>query len=133
MNILDKLNPGPIDKNKSRDTGLAFALLSIVLYWLAGNDYWIIAAFVFIIIAILIPMVLKPLAIFWFGLAQALGSISSVIVLGIVFFLIVVPAGLIRKLKGKDRLGLKHWQEKTKSHFKTREHEFTGEDLKFPY
>ncbi|HZG54061.1 MAG TPA: SxtJ family membrane protein [Pyrinomonadaceae bacterium] len=41
----------------------------------------------------------------WMNLAGAMGFVSTRIILGVVFFLIVTPIGLVRRLTGGDPLG----------------------------
>ncbi|MDQ1558600.1 MAG: hypothetical protein QOD32_1660 [Pyrinomonadaceae bacterium] len=41
----------------------------------------------------------------WMGLAEALGFVMTRVILGVVFFLVVTPIGLVRRLTGGDALG----------------------------
>ena len=41
----------------------------------------------------------------WMGMAEAMGFVMTRIILAVVFFLIVTPIGLIRRLMGGDPLG----------------------------
>lgn len=43
----------------------------------------------------------------WFFLGQLLGSIVSPIILGIIFFIIITPTGVIGRILGRDELRLK--------------------------
>ena len=58
---------------------------------------------------------------FWMKVGLFLGKIISPIVMGIVFFFVVTPTGLIMKALGKDILALKknknntYWLEKDNS------------------
>ena len=47
---------------------------------------------------------LTPLNIIWFKFGKLLGSIVAPIVMGIVFFAVITPTGLIMKIIGKDLL-----------------------------
>lgn len=40
----------------------------------------------------------------WMGLAEALGFVMTRVILGVVFFLLVTPIGLLRRLSGGDPL-----------------------------
>jgi hypothetical protein len=41
----------------------------------------------------------------WMGMAEAMGFVMTRVILGVVFFLIVTPVGLLRRLTGGDPLG----------------------------
>ncbi|HEV2802857.1 MAG TPA: SxtJ family membrane protein [Pyrinomonadaceae bacterium] len=41
----------------------------------------------------------------WMGLAEALGFVMTRVILALVFFLVVTPIGLVRRLTGGDPLG----------------------------
>ena len=63
--------------------------------------------------------ILTPLNKLWFKFGIILGKIVSPFVMGIIFFLVVTPIGLIMRLFGKDLLNLKYngnksyWIEKS--------------------
>ena len=67
----------------------------------------IIAAFIFLILGILDSKYLTPLNRFWMKFGLFLGKIISPIVMGIVFFLVVTPIGIIMKIFRKDILNLR--------------------------
>ena len=62
-----------------------------------------------------------------------MGTVMSTIILSIVFFLLVVPVGMIRKSFGKDSMQLKKWKNGRDSVLVVREHEITLEDIQNPY
>ena len=67
------------------------------LYWLAGAGAWLAAA-------LAVPQWLAPLRKAWMAFGHVLGWINARIILGIVFFLVVLPIGLVMRLFGKDLL-----------------------------
>jgi hypothetical protein len=52
----------------------------------------------------------------WMGLAEALGFVMTRVILGVIFFLIVTPIGIVRRLTGGDPLGRR--AERTESYWK---------------
>jgi hypothetical protein len=77
-------------------------------------------AAVFAVLAFAAPQVLAPLNRLWLKLGLFLHTIVNPIVLGIMFFLVVTPTGLLMRLFGKDPLRLKrdpaaasYWIERT--------------------
>ena len=80
-----------------------------------------------------VPSVYKPVAIIWLSFSKIIGTIMSKILLVIVFFLIVTPMGITRRLLGKDSLKLKSWKNDHNSVFVTRKNSFSSEDVEAPY
>ena len=72
---------------------------------------------------------IKPVAVVWFGLAKKMGSITSWLLLGLIFYLIVKPVGVVRRLSGKDRLYLKKFKKNKESVFIERYHKYDSSDM----
>ena len=66
-----------------------------------------LGALVTALISLLKPEFFLPLNKGWFFLGQLLGSIVSPIILGIIFFMIITPTGVIGRILGRDELRLK--------------------------
>ena len=97
----------------NRNFGIVFFLvfLIIAIYPLTnGNELrlWsLIISIVFLFLGLINSNILNPLNKLWFKFGIFLGKIISPLVMGIVFFLVVTPTGLIMKFLGKDLLKLK--------------------------
>jgi len=102
-------------------------LLAVAIYHKDHN--LVIAAFMLTLATIIAPILFFPFAAFWFALSEVLRRISTTLLLGIVFFVIVVPVGLIRKIAGFDNLKLKEFKKGRQSVMIVRDHTFTSEDL----
>lgn len=70
------------------------------------------------------PIALKPLNFLWMSIAVVLGFIMTRIILGILFYLVITPIGLIAKLAGKDFIDKKidksktsYWNYRTRQKF----------------
>lgn len=61
----------------------------------------------FLGISLVAPALLGPLNRLWLKFGALLHSITSPIILGIMFFLVILPIGLIMRLLGKDFLRLR--------------------------
>ena len=100
-----------ISSNKS--FGLVFFVIFIIIaLWPLLNDgnirVWsIIVSIIFLILGLLNSKILTPFNKLWMRLGTLLGIIVSPIVMGVVYFGIITPIGLIMKLFGKDVLNLK--------------------------
>ena len=62
---------------------------------------------VFLVAALAIPSVLAPLNRLWLTIGLLLHRLVSPVVLGIIFFGVVTPTGLVMRALGKDPLRLK--------------------------
>ena len=116
-----------------RDTCLALSFLLLLIWLFIKDAYLVYAAMLLLLVGMVVPVSMKPLAWTWFGLSHLLGQIMSRVLLGIVYVLLVLPMGLIRRLLGKDALRLKLWKHNDASCFVERPHVFTAEDLQNPY
>jgi hypothetical protein len=64
-------------------------------------------AALFLVSALVAPKVLHPLNVLWMKLALVLQKVVSPIVLGLLFFGVVTPMGLVLRAMGKDLLRLR--------------------------
>lgn len=117
MNKLSAIEPGsehePVRAGSDRFFGTVFAAVFLVIgLWplLDGRSprYW--ALFLACAIALAVafaPTSLRPLNVLWTRFGAVLHQIVTPIVMGVVFFLTVVPTGLVLRLLKKDPLRLK--------------------------
>ena len=61
----------------------------------------------FLVLGLLNSKILNPLNKLWFKFGIFLGKIISPLVMGIIFFLVVTPIGLLMRLLNKDLLNLR--------------------------
>ncbi len=73
-----------------------------VRLWLLG-----LGAVVFVAGA-LVPALLAPANQLWFRFGLLLGRITNPVVMGVLFFCVIVPFGWVLRRSGKDLLRLKH-------------------------
>ena len=91
----------------------ALLLLSLVNWWHDGRVWpWMggIAA-VLLAAAFIYPAVLKPLNFIWFKFGMLLHAVVNPIVMAILFYVAVLPTGLLMRAVGKDILRLKREPE----------------------
>ena len=100
--------------SSNRSFGIVFfvVFLLIALYPITYSEdirIWsLIISFNFIILGLLNSKILTPLNKLWFKFGVILGKIISPIIMGIIFFLVVTPIGLIMRVLRKDLLRLKY-------------------------
>mgnify|MGYP001221915497 FL=1 len=96
--------------SSNRSFGLLFFIvfLAISLWPLKSQEdlrLWaFILALIFFVLGILNSKFLTPLNKLWMKFGIFLGSIVSPFVMGVVFFMVVTPVGLIMRFLGKDLL-----------------------------
>lgn len=85
--------------------GMTAGVFGLVLPLLFGHTFpawpWIAAA-VLSAWAVTAPATLKPVYHVWMTIGHVLGWINTRIILGIMFFLIILPVGLLKRLTGRD-------------------------------
>jgi len=105
--------------SSNRSFGIVFfvVFLLIALYPLTyGGEIRIWSAMTsltFLVLGLLNSKFLTPLNKLWFRFGIFLGKIISPVIMGIIFFLVVTPIGLIMRLLGKDVLNLKYNENKS--------------------
>ena len=99
-----------INKSSEKSFGVVFSIvfLIIALYPLASSasiHIWALAvSAIFLLFAFLAPSILILPNKLWFKFGMLLGSIVAPIVMALVYFITVLPVGLIMRLLGKDLL-----------------------------
>ena len=118
---------------QAKDTGMAMVLICLLLGYWGKFPKFLPVSLVLLIITMAWPNAFRPLAVLWFGLSHLLGRVMSRVILSVLFFLIVTPIALIRRLMGADALQLKKWKQGQGSVFVVREGVIQGKDLETPY
>ena len=98
-----------------REFGLIMAAMLILMFgfvlpWVFGYSfpYWpFIAAFVFAVLALIRPVLLAPVNRIWLKIGGVLGWVNTRLIMGVMFFLLIAPIGLLMRLFGKDTLSKK--------------------------
>ena len=102
----------------NRNFGIVFFVVFLILgLWplIHGDQiriWFIIISLVFLILGLINSKLLTPLNKLWFKFGIILGAIVAPVVMGIVFFLVITPIGLIIKIMGKDLLNKKYDKKK---------------------
>ncbi len=115
-----------VKRSSDRAFGLTFAVVfALVALWPlfdgAPPRWWALAAAVgFTGLALAAPRLLAPFNRLWHGFGMLLGRLVNPLVMGLLFYFVVTPTGLILRSFGKDPLRLKrdpdaasYWIERT--------------------
>ena len=100
----------PTEQSSEKSFGVVFSIvfLIIALYPLITSEglrIWaLVVSIIFFLLAFLAPKILVLPNKLWFKFGLLIGSIVAPIVITLVYFVTVVPTGLIMRLLGKDLL-----------------------------
>jgi hypothetical protein len=108
-----------IEIGSNRSFGFVMAVACLVIaglgFWAGSTRWpiWVVAALAFTSTAWLWPSLLYPLNRAWFRLGLVLHRIVNPLVMGLLFFVVVTPIGLLMRLCGKRPLGLEFRRDAT--------------------
>ncbi|MEW6510480.1 MAG: SxtJ family membrane protein [Bacteroidota bacterium] len=121
---------------KIRNFGLLFGVicLGLAAYFLYRDNgiwsYFAAGAGMFLFTGFFLPVVLKPVYVAWMTFAFALGWMNTRLLLGLFFFLVMTPVGLIVRLTGRDLLDEKidrsaasYWRKRERKPFEPSRYE----------
>ena len=100
-------------KENNKSFGILFFIifLLIALWPLLNSEFirmWALGiASIFLVLGFINSKILTPVKKSWIKLGEILGKIIAPIVMGLIYFLIITPIGLLMRLVGKDVLNLK--------------------------
>ena len=106
-------------KNNNKSFGILFFFIFILIaFWpvLQNNSIrlWsLIISFIFLFLAFVKPILLRPFYTLWMKFGEFLGKIIAPIVMFLIFFFLITPLSLLVRIFGKDLLNLKF--DKSKS------------------
>jgi hypothetical protein len=87
--------------------GIAFLALTAVLVWRDHRTAYLVTASlgaVLIVGGLVVPTALLPVERAWMAMAHGISKVTTPIFMGIVYFLVVAPIGLIMRAWGKNPL-----------------------------
>ena len=106
----------------NRNFGVVFFVVFLIIgLWplLEKSEirYWsVFISSIFLLLGLINSNLLSPLNKIWFNFGKLLSKIITPLIMGVIFFLVVTPIGLIMRVLGKDILSLKY-NENSKSYW----------------
>jgi len=109
----------------NRSFGIVFCIVFLIIafYPIINGEtarIWsIIVSLIFLLLGLINSKLLTPLNKVWFKFGLFVGKIISPLIMGIIFFLVVTPIGILMRILNKDLINLKfnnnksYWIEKT--------------------
>ncbi len=113
-----EINTAEVTKSDLRKFGFImggmFALIfGLIFPWISDKtkETWpmwpFIVMAVFWVVPTLAPQILRPVNEIWIKIGNVLGFINTRIILGLMFFAMIFPIGILLKLFGKDSMDRK--------------------------
>lgn len=115
------------------DAGLAIVLITLLYGYLKTGQILFLPPIGVLVLAMIQPRIFCWFTRVWSGLAQKMGSVSTHILLTLVFYGVLTPVAFITRLFRIDSLKLTSWKSGKESLFKKRDHLHAGTDLDHPY
>lgn len=107
-------------KNEKRDIRWVFLVFSAFFSLFAWKHYPSVTSYIFIaVVTILLalisfsPFTLRPAFKLWIKVALVIGKVNTQILLSIMFIVIFIPSGILKRLFGKDAMKRKMTTEGT--------------------
>jgi hypothetical protein len=119
--------------NESKDTGMAIVLICLLFAYFGKDQRFVTAAILLLVIDMVYPPFFHYPAKLWFALVRLTGAVMPKIVLSLLFYALVTPVGVLRRMLGADPMQMKRWKKDRASVFRSREHTYRSEDIEQPY
>jgi hypothetical protein len=113
----DLRREGKVKRSSDRSFGFVFAVVFLLLglaplrHGLPMRWWALVLGLAFGLLALIAPRLLKPLNMIWAKVGDLMHKITSPLIMGILFFVVLMPFGVIMRAMGKDPLGLKRRPE----------------------
>ena len=106
-------------QSSNRSFGIVFFLFFLIigifpLFSSQDARIWsLVISLIFLILGLNDSKILTPLNVLWLKFGITLGKIISPIIMGVIFFFVVTPIGLIMKMLRKDLINLRYNNNKS--------------------
>jgi hypothetical protein len=122
---------GKLNREKQLETMLTIAVGFFLIAWGTKNKYIFFFALLIGGIGMFSKTATKYISNGWMQIGEAIGAVSSRIILSGIFFLFLFPIALIYRISRKDSLLLK--KSNCASYFISQNRLFSAQDLKNPW
>jgi hypothetical protein len=122
-----------VTSEKNKDFGIVVTVVLLVFHLRLHSHHLLFFTMAAATAALLVPIVYTPFSMLWYGIAEVLSIIMSRIILTVVFFTVITPIGLVRRIICRERLLMERWKKDTESLFTFRDKKFTKADIEKPY
>lgn len=116
---------------KQQDTYKTILVIStglLLIYVWTDHIYWLYASLAISIASIFFPVTAVKITQLWFKLAVALGWLNARILLTTIFFIVLLPVALLRRIFTRQSK-----PANSNSFYVVRNHLFTAKDMENPW
>jgi len=113
--------------SRSKETILVITVGLLVLHLVFSARIFLTLSLIVGLTGILSTLLSEKIDFLWNKLSHLLGTVSNGVLLTLVFFLVLTPVGLVRRLFKKN--GMTRAARDQRSNFTDRDHTFTKQDL----
>ena len=109
--------------------GTAFLVLGALVYWRGrhtATTVLVAMGGLLVLAAVCLPSRLGPIERVWMRMAVAISKVTAPVFMGVVYFVVITPTGLLRRLMGKNTLAR---ERKSSSYWVTRDADDRRGDL----
>lgn len=128
-----KFLPDTVDRDQAKDTGTALVLICLLVWYFGRSEKILALAAGLLIVNMIVPQVYKSAAKLWLGFSNLLGVVITRIVLSVLFYFLVTPVAVLKRLTGYDPMQRKKWKKDNSSVFTVRNHTYQPGDIDKPY
>lgn len=111
--------------------GLVFALLFLVLHFVtkSRHNLFIYASIALLIVTLFFYRILGPLNRLWLKLGDLLGRIIGSVILGVVFYIMLTPIALLKRLLGNRSMDIDFSRDEPSFWVIRKNKEISGKDF----
>jgi hypothetical protein len=111
--------------------GVLFALFFLVLHFATKSKHnlFIYTSLAFLVVTLFFYRVLGPLNRLWLKLGDLLGRITGSVLLGVVFYIMLTPIALLKRLSGNKSMDIDFSSDKPSFWVTRRNKEISGKDF----
>jgi hypothetical protein len=115
-----------ITKEKNLETFLVLVLALVVIGYLSNRPLFYLISIGLGAVGLFIPFLASWITFLWLSFSEILGGVMSKILLSIVFFIVLFPVALLKKIfTKKKKMESSNWTD--------RNHTYTAKDLQNPW
>ncbi|MBN2789425.1 MAG: hypothetical protein JXR69_04495 [Candidatus Delongbacteria bacterium] len=120
-------------REQCKDTGIILGVFFLYFSIKNASNTLFLITFLILVSVVVFPKIYKYLAVIWFGFSHLLGTVMTKILLTIIFYIVVAPVSIIRKLLNKDGMNLKGFKSSARTVWVNRDKQITRKDLFKPF
>lgn len=122
-----------LDRDHFKDTCMAVTLVLLLIAYFAEEVRFAHLSIVTLVLGMAVPSIFKVPALIWFGFAHVMSVIMSKVLLTLLFYLVVFPVSLLKRVFGQDDMKTSLWRKGKDSVFEERNKLFAETDLESPF